>query len=266
MPHILLTALVLTVMLSAVDAIVHVALCAGLTLGSGRLIVPAGLQGEVAGLTDWKRWAYMSKWMHERRRDQYYRRAKGEGYRSRAAYKLKQVNDRYHLIRRGDVVVDLGCAPGSWSQVAAQLVGPEGTVIGIDLQPVEPIPGVVILQGDMVEADTVAALEEVLGARQADVVLSDMSPKTTGHRLRDHLRSVALAEAAFDFACHHLRLGGNLLVKVFEGEALAEFLSEVGSTFHFCKVHAPPASRKESSETYVVGRGFHGMPRCSHLR
>lgn len=200
----------------------------------------------------------MSKWMHERLRDHYFRKAKREGYRSRAAYKLKQINDRYHLIRRGDVVVDLGCAPGSWLQVAAELVGPEGAVIGIDLQPVEPIRGIVILQGDMLEADAVAALEEVLAGRQASVVLSDMSPKTSGDRLRDHLRSIALAEAALHFARRHLRPGGNLVLKVFEGGALAEFLSQVRSLFGFCKPHAPPASRRESSETYVVGRGFHG--------
>jgi len=199
----------------------------------------------------------MSKWMYERQRDYYFREAKREGYRSRAAYKLKQINDRYHLIHRGDVVVDLGCAPGSWSQVAAELVGPEGTVIGIDLEPVEPIPGVAILQGDMLKADIVAALEEVLAGRQANVLLSDMSPKTSGSRLRDHLRSMALAEAALDFARHHLHPGGNLVLKVFEGGALAEFVSEVRSLFQFCKPHAPPASRKESSETYVIGRGFH---------
>lgn len=208
----------------------------------------------------------MSRWMHERRRDHYFRKAKREGYRSRAAYKLKQINDRYHLIHRGDVVVDLGCAPGSWSQVAAELVGPGGTVIGIDLQPVEPIPGVAILQGDMLEADAVAALEEVLAGRQADVVLSDMSPKTSGGHLRDHLRSIALAEAALDFARQHLHPGGNLVLKVFEGGALAEFLSGVRSVFRFCKAHAPPASRRESSETYVIGRGFHSTRERLQIR
>jgi len=200
----------------------------------------------------------MSRWMQERQRDHYFRQAKQEGYRSRAAYKLKQINDRYHLIGRGDVVVDLGCAPGSWLQVAAQLVGPKGRVIGMDLQPVAPIPGVTILQGDVLEPKTVAALAEALGGQRPQVVLSDMSPHISGNHLRDHLRSVALAESAFDLACQYLRAGGNVVFKVFEGEAFPEFLRRVGSAFRFCKPHVPQASRSESSEVYVVGRGFRG--------
>ena len=200
----------------------------------------------------------MSKWMQRRQHDHYFWKAKQEGYRSRAAYKLKQINDRYHLIRWGDAVVDLGCAPGSWSQVAAELVGSKGRVIGIDLQPVDPIPGVTILQGDMLEPKAVAALEEALGGGQPSVVLADMSPQISGSHLRDHLQSIALAEAAFDFACQHLRPGGNMVLKVFEGQAMPEFLRRVRSAFRFCKPHAPPASRRESSEIYVVGRGFRG--------
>lgn len=207
-------------------------------------------------------WVPMSEWMQQRQRDHYFRKAKREGYRSRAAYKLKQINDRYHLIHWRDVVVDLGCAPGGWLQVATELVGPEGTVIGVDLQPVDPIPGVTILKGDMLGPEVVAALSEVLAGRRLSVVLSDMSPKISGDRLRDHLQSMALAEAAFDFACQHLRPGGNLVLKVFEGESLAEFLRGMRSVFHFCKPHVPPASRRESSEVYLVGRGFRG-PRAS---
>jgi 23S rRNA (uridine2552-2'-O)-methyltransferase len=208
----------------------------------------------------------MPRWMQERQRDHYFRRAKREGYRSRAAYKLKQINGRYHLIRRGDVVVDLGCAPGGWSQVAAQLVGSEGTVIGIDLQPVDPIPGVTILRGDMLDPKTVAAMEEVLSGQPPQVVLSDMSPQISGNRLRDHLQSMALAEAAFDFACQYLRPGGNVIFKVFEGEALPEFLRRVRSAFRFCKPHAPQASRRESSEIYVVGQGFRGRRASRQMR
>jgi len=198
----------------------------------------------------------MSKWMRERQRDYYFRKAKREKYRSRAAYKLKQINDRYHLIHRGDVVVDLGCAPGSWSQVAAELVGPEGTVIGLDLLPVDPIPGVTILQGDILEAEAIVLLKETLAGQQPHVILSDMSPYISGNRLRDHLQSMVLAEAAFDFALQCLRPGGNLVLKVFEGESLPDFLRRVRSVFHFCKPHVPPASRAESSEIYLVGRGF----------
>jgi len=198
----------------------------------------------------------MSEWMQERRREHYFQRAKQEGYRSRAAYKLKQINERYHLIRRGDMVVDLGCAPGGWSQVAIELVGPSGRVVGLDIQPVEPIPGVVTVRGDMMAPETIAAVEKALGRRQPHAVLSDMAPQMTGNRLHDHLRSIALAEAAFDFARRHLRPGGNVVLKVFEGEELPKFLREVRSAFRFCKLHAPPASRGESSETYVIGRGF----------
>jgi 23S rRNA (uridine2552-2'-O)-methyltransferase len=200
----------------------------------------------------------MSKWVQERQRDHYFRAAKREGYRSRAAYKLRQINDRYRIIRRGDLVVDLGCAPGSWSQVAAQLVGSRGRVVGIDLQPVDPIPGVTILQGDMLGPEALTAVSEALGGQQPRVVLSDMSPSISGNRLRDHLQSMALTEAAFEFACRHLSAGGNVIFKVFEGEALPEFLRSVRSAFKFCKPHVPKASRRESSEIYVVGRGFRG--------
>jgi 23S rRNA (uridine2552-2'-O)-methyltransferase len=200
----------------------------------------------------------MSKWTEERQRDHYFQKARREGYRARAAYKLKQINSRYHLIRRGDVVVDLGCAPGSWLQVAAEVVGSEGRVIGMDLQPVDPIPGVTIFQGDVFEPEAVALMEDTLGGEQPRVVLSDMSPHVSGNRLRDHLQSIALAEAAFGFGCQHLAPGGNAVFKVFEGEALPDFLRGVRSAFHFCKPHVPQASRKKSSEIYVVGRGFRG--------
>ncbi len=200
----------------------------------------------------------MSKWTEERQRDHYFQKARREGYRARAAYKLKQINRRYHLIRRGDVVVDLGCAPGSWLQVAAEVVGTEGRVIGMDLLSVDPIPGVTILQGDVFEPRAVALMERVLGGEQPRVVLSDMSPQMSGNRLRDHLQSIALAEAAFGFACQHLSLGGSTVFKVFEGEALTDFLRKARSAFDFCKPHIPEASRKQSSEIYLVGRGFRG--------
>ena len=201
----------------------------------------------------------MSRWRQGQHQEHYFRRAKREGYRSRAAYKLKQINDRYHLIRPGDIVVDLGCAPGGWSQVAAELATPRGRVVGIDLEAVDPIPGVTLLQGDMLEPGTVAALEETLGEQLPNVLLSDMSPDITGTRLRDHLSSVALAEAALDFARQHLCSGGSVVMKVFEGEALPQFLRLVRRAFGFCKPHAPPASRRESSEIYIIGRGFRAV-------
>jgi len=200
----------------------------------------------------------VSKWTRERQRDHYFQRARREGYRARAAYKLKQINKRYHLIRRGDVVVDLGCAPGSWLQVSAEVVGAEGRVIGIDRVPVDPIPGVTILRGDVFEPRAVALMEDALGGESPRVILSDMSPRTSGNRLRDHLQSIALAEVAFGFACRHLCSGGNAVFKVFEGEDLPGFLRSVRAAFGFCKPHIPQASRKQSSEIYIVGRGFRG--------
>jgi 23S rRNA (uridine2552-2'-O)-methyltransferase len=200
----------------------------------------------------------MSKWTHERGREHYFRRAKREGYRARAAYKLKQINDRYHVIGRGDVVVDLGCAPGSWLQVASELVGPSGHVVGIDMRSVVPVPGVTVLQGDLLTLAAEDLIEHALVGRRPDVVLSDMAPNTSGNRLRDHLQSLSLAEAAVAFARKHLCPGGNLVVKVFEGGDLPEFLSRVRGVFRFCKPHAPLASRKKSTEIYIVASGFRG--------
>lgn len=202
----------------------------------------------------------MSKWTHERGREHYFRRAKREGYRARAAYKLKQINDRYHVIRRGDVVVDLGCAPGSWSQVATELVGPTGKVVGIDLRPVEPIPGVTILQGNLLTPAAHTLIEAALRGRRPDVVLSDMAPNTSGNRLRDHLQSLSLAGAALAFAQRQLCPDGSLVVKVFEGGDLPEFLSRVRSEFGFCKPHVPRASQKRSTELYIVASRFRGTP------
>lgn len=195
----------------------------------------------------------MGHWRKQQAKEHYFRQAKAEGYRSRSAYKLIQINERFQLIRRGDRVLDLGAAPGGWSQVAAKLVGSEGYVVAVDLQPMEPIPGVTILTGDMTSSETQEAIRAAAKG-PFDVVLCDAAPQTSGIRDRDHARSVELARAALNLALEHLRPGGHLVVKVFEGEDLPPYLTEVRQRFATAKLHSPPASRQESREIYVVAK------------
>jgi len=199
----------------------------------------------------------MSHWRKQQGQDPYFRKAKEEGYRARSAYKLLQIQEKFHIVRRGDVVVDLGAAPGSWSQVLAKVVGRQGRVIALDLQPIEPIPGVTTLQGDMTDPDVQAQVIAAAGGR-ADVVLSDAAPSTTGIKLRDHVLSIDLARAAFSVATRLLRPKGNMVLKVFEGEDLPQLIREVKLAFHPVKLHTPPATRNESWESFIVARGFKG--------
>lgn len=199
----------------------------------------------------------MSHWRKQQQNDKYFRRAKSEGYRARSAYKLLQIQERFHVIRRGDVVVDLGAAPGSWSQVAVRLVGDRGKVVALDLQEMKPIPGVTRLQGDMTALEVQDEVIEAVGGR-ADVVLSDAAPSTTGIKLRDHVLSMELARAALAVAREILRPGGNFVVKVFEGEDLPGVIHNVKMAFHPVKVHKPAASRQESWEQFIVARGYKG--------
>lgn len=204
--------------------------------------------------------------MRERRKDAFWRRAKREGYRSRAAFKLKQIAARYGLLRRGDVVVDLGCAPGGWTQAALEIVGEGGAVVGVDLSRVAPLPPARFVRGDMADPKTLEAVRAELravlelGARgkapQVDAVVSDMSPNISGVYSLDQARSVALAGKALAAARALLRPGGRFCVKVFEGEDFQRLLKDVRASFAFVKVHAPEASRKQSSEVYIVARGF----------
>ncbi len=183
--------------------------------------------------------------------------AKRVGYRSRAAYKLQQLNRRYGLLRRGDVVVDLGAAPGGWLQVAREEVGGEGFVLGVDLQPITKLPynNVATLVGDITKPETWGHIKTKL-PRAANVVISDASPSVSGVWEIDHLRSIELARAALEIACQVLAHGGKFLIKVFQGEMLDEFLTEVRQKFAFVKVSKPIASRKGSAEVYVIGKGF----------
>lgn len=198
----------------------------------------------------------MSKnWMQERRRDYYYRKAKQLDYRSRASFKLMQLDDRFNLFRPGMTVVDLGAAPGGWLQVAAERVGPKGIVVGVDLQPIEPLEGVLTIKGDVRKQEV---REELLTLTNGhvDVILSDMSPNISGSYSMDHARSIELCEMALSFALATLSRNGKMVFKMFEGDMSRDLIAEVQKHFETVKRYSPEASRSSSSEIYVVAKGF----------
>jgi len=202
-----------------------------------------------------------TRWYQERKREGYYRQAKREGYRARSAYKLQQINAKYGVVKPGAAVADLGCAPGGWSQVLVEAVGPKGVVVGVDLQRTKPIPGAHFIQGDFTKRETHARLAAMLGQWgriDLDAVVSDMAPDMSGHYEIDQVRSVQLAEMALDFATQRLRAGGHFACKVFEGADFPQFRDEVRKRFRSVYLFHPPASRKSSSEVYVVAKGFLG--------
>lgn len=197
------------------------------------------------------------QWNVQRRRDKYYRKAKQEHYRSRAVYKLKQIDFKFDLIAPGNTIVDLGASPGGWSQVAAELAGPEGKVIAMDLERMNPIERVTFIRGDIRKDSVVARLLEVI-PDGANVVISDMSPDISGNYPYDHARSIELCEHALNFATKVLKEGGNLVVKMFYGDMSKGYVDEVKNYFDEVHVHHPRASRSTSSELYVVGLDFLG--------
>jgi 23S rRNA (uridine2552-2'-O)-methyltransferase len=185
-------------------------------------------------------------------RDHYYNKAKQEGYRSRAAYKLKQLDETAHLIEEGTTVVDLGAAPGGWLQVAGELAD-DGTVIGVDLQRIDPVDGIETIQGDMTDEETREQVRERVG--EADVVISDMAPEMTGEYSLDHARSIHLARQAYETANDILAPGGDLVVKVFDGPDLSALRNDIEQEFQYVRDVRPAASRDESSELYLIGKG-----------
>ncbi len=201
-----------------------------------------------------KRTKTSKQWMMEHINDVYVQRAKAEGYRSRAAYKLIEVLERDKLIKQGMVVVDLGATPGGWSQVAAAKVGAGGRVIALDLLPMDALRNVTFLQGDFREESVARAVEQELAGRAIDLVLSDMSPNISGIALSDQARAMHLAELALEFAVKHLKPGGGLLVKVFQGSGFQEFLREMRSRFKQVVTRKPEASRGRSNELYLLGK------------
>jgi 23S rRNA (uridine2552-2'-O)-methyltransferase len=190
------------------------------------------------------------------RRDQYRRLAKDQGYRARSAYKLLQMNRSYNIIKKGDKVVDLGCAPGGWLQVTVKEVGSSGKVIGVDLKPVTPVDGATILQGSIEDPNVLSKIAEMLGCK-ADVVLSDMAPNVSGVWDIDHARQISLSTIALGFTRQVLRIGGSSVFKIFEGEMLKEFKSELRKSFGKVILSKPSASRQESSELYMVCLDLH---------
>jgi 23S rRNA (uridine2552-2'-O)-methyltransferase len=197
------------------------------------------------------------RWLERQLNDPYVQAAKAAGWRSRAAFKLIELDEKFHLLKPGGRVVDLGCAPGGWIQVALRKVGDRGRVVGLDLLPVDPVPGATILQGDFQDPEAERQVEAALGG-QADLVLSDMAPNTTGHAATDHLRIMALAELALDFALRVLAPGGAFAAKVFQGGSEKAFLETLKQRFATVRHAKPPASRKDSAELYVVATGFKG--------
>ena len=203
-----------------------------------------------------RRTASSTRWLERQLNDPYVKQAKAAGYRSRAAYKLAELDERFHLLRGASRVVDLGIAPGGWSQVVRQRA-PKAAVVGIDLLPTEPIEGVAILQMDFMADEAPGALSEASGGAP-DLVLSDMAANTVGHKQTDHLRTMGLVEAAAAFAVEALAPGGAFVAKVLAGGTDAELLTLLKQHFRTVKHAKPPASRKGSSEWYVIAQGFKG--------
>jgi 23S rRNA (uridine2552-2'-O)-methyltransferase len=198
----------------------------------------------------------MTRWYKEKKREHFYKEAKKKGFRARSAFKLLQIQKKFDLIKEDDFVVDLGAAPGGWSQVAKDLVGPSGKIIGIDLLRIEPLEGVVFFKGDMTKDETLQKILDVAGNRKADVILSDMSPDISGNYSVDQARSVFLCEKALDTAKVLLKSGGVFVCKIFEGEDLKDFLAKVEDVFKVVKQFTPVASRRSSSEIYIIGKYF----------
>ncbi len=197
----------------------------------------------------------MTRWYQEKKREHYYREAKALGYRARSAFKLKQIQQRFSIFSKGDIVVDLGAAPGGWSQVACELIGEKGRVIAVDISMMAPIPGVDVIQGDIGLESTHMEILDRLQGKKADEVISDMSPDITGNYSVDQARSLWLCEQALRVAEAVLKPGGHFVCKLFEGEDTPGFITQVRARFRQVKRYSPQASRKSSSEIYIIAKG-----------
>ena len=195
-----------------------------------------------------------NRWLSEHEADDFVKRARAEGWRSRAVFKLDEIQQKDRLIRPGMTIVDLGAAPGAWSQYAMHAMKDRGEVVAIDLLPMDPIPGVTFIQGDFREDDALRELQAALGDRKVDLVLSDMAPNISGMAAVDQPRAMYLAELALDFAREHLAEGGSFVAKVFQGEGFQEFVADARRAFGSVKVRKPKASRPRSREVYLVAR------------
>ncbi|MCS5531559.1 MAG: RlmE family RNA methyltransferase [Candidatus Poseidoniales archaeon] len=206
----------------------------------------------------------MSKrWYQENRRDPWRRQAKSKGYRSRSAYKLKQIQEKFQLIRESDAILDIGCHPGGWTQVSVEESGPEGLVIGVDLKSTSPVEGASIIQGDISDQDTIDRIGELLEGRELNVVLSDISPKLTGRYDTDQAISLELSTMTLDVAMEMLASGGSFVTKIFQGVGIEGLIRAAKDRFSSVQRFAPLASRNASSETYLVCRNRLPKPRKS---
>jgi len=221
-----------------------------------RIVQPPGSRGLAVPLrTARGRSVGSQRWLMRQLNDPYVRAAREQGWRSRAAFKLIELDERFHVLRPGVRVVDLGAAPGGWSQVAVRRGATQ--VVGVDLLAVEPVAGAELIQGDFTDPDMPGRMAALLGG-PVDLVLSDMAPNTTGHGATDHLRIMALADMALEFAREVLAPGGGFVAKVFQGGSERGMLERLKHSFAVVRHAKPPASRKESSELYVVATGFRG--------
>lgn len=198
----------------------------------------------------------MTRWYSEKKKEHFYKEAKRTGYRARSAFKLQQIQARFHVMPHGGVVVDLGAAPGGWSQVAKECVGQHGVVVGVDLSMMRPLEGVVFLQGDLTQPESLKRITDALGGRRVDTVLSDMSPDISGNYSVDQARSAWLCSCALNVASVLLKPGGHFVCKIFEGEDTAAFVEQVRQRFREVRRFTPSASRKSSSEVYIVAKSL----------
>ncbi len=224
--------------------------------GSGKSR-PSGRNLAVRVRTARRRKTSSTRWLQRQLNDPYVIAAKRDGYRSRAAYKLLQLDEKYGLLKKGQAVVDLGAAPGGWTQVLLDALGPKGQVLAVDINEMDAVPGAQMLVGDVTDLATEKAIRAALGGR-ADLVLSDMAPPATGHRATDHLRIIALAEAALDLAKAVLRPGGGFVAKVWQGGAEQGLLAAMKQDFAMVRHAKPEASRSGSAEMYVVATTYRG--------
>jgi 23S rRNA (uridine2552-2'-O)-methyltransferase len=219
---------------------------------------PSGRQAKVRVKTAGKRSISSARWLERQLNDPYVAEAQKRGYRSRAAFKLIELDDKYRLLRKGARVLDLGAAPGGWSQIAAERVGPQGRVLAVDILEMDPLPGVEVMHQDFMADEAPEKIRQALEGR-ADLVMSDMAAPTIGHSRTDHLRIMALAEAAYQFASEVLAPGGAFLCKLFQGGATKDLLDLLKRDFETVRHVKPPASRADSAEIYVVATGFRGQ-------
>ncbi len=204
-----------------------------------------------------KRTKSSGAWLNEHVHDPYVKLAQKQGYRARAAFKLLEINEKDKLINADTVLADLGSAPGSWSQVAMELIGPRGRVFALDILPMEPVNGVEFIQGDFREEEILQQLVDLLNGQKLDLVISDIAPNMSGNTVTDQARSFYLCELAYDFAINHLKPGGHFLIKVFQGAGYQEYVKLLRESFAEVVVRKPKASRDRSNEIYLLARKLH---------